>query len=90
MWLILKIQLIDVCEKLRTEFKILPQKYSIISKIENDENSIEKYEIIKDIKEANSIKDFFAIPTMDEIIKLESYSFDEMEDMLRQFNGLNF
>lgn len=89
-WDSLKIQLIDVWGRLKNDFKILPKKYSIWSKIDSDENSVEKFELIKDIKEENCIKDFFAIPTIDEIIKLESYSFDEMEDMLRQFNGLNF
>lgn len=89
-WDSIKIQLLDVCGRLKQEFKLLPEKYSIVSEIEKDENSVEKDEIIQDIKAAGTIKDFMAIPNADEIIKLESYSPDEMDDMLREFNGLNF
>jgi len=34
--------------------------------------------------------DFFAIPHADEIIKLDSYTAEEMSDMMREYNGLNF
>ena len=80
----------DVCAKLKQEFKLLPEKFSIISAMERDENSVEQNEIIGDIKTSGMINDFFAIPSADEIIQLESYSADEMADMMRQFNGLNF
>jgi hypothetical protein len=81
---------LDVCSKLKQEFKLLPEIYSIANEIEKDENDLDQYEIIQDIRENNTIKDTFAIPSADEIIKMESYTTEEMTDMIREFNGLNF
>lgn len=85
-----KIQLLDVCSKLKQEFKLLPEKYSIVHAMEKEENNFDQYEIIQNIRDNGTIKDIFAVPSADEIIKLDSYTAEEMSDMLREFNGLNF
>lgn len=69
---------------------MLPEKYSIISDIEKDENNFEQYEILMNIKNSDSIVDPLAIPSIEEIAKMESFTADEMADMMREYNGLNF
>lgn len=86
----MKIQLLDTCAKLRQDFKILHGKQSISTLETTPKDAYAEPEIMRDIKEAGTITDFFAIPTHKEIIQLDSYTYEEMNDMLRDFNGLNF
>jgi len=80
----------DVCAKLKNEFKLLPQKYSLVKEIDEGEINFEQFEIIENIKNKQSIEDPLAIPAVEEIAKMESYSADELADMMKEFNGLNF
>ena len=67
----------------------MPDKFSIFDKLDLDENDPDRYEIIKEIRDQGTIKNYLAIPTPEEIITLDSYTMDEMEVMMRSFNGLN-
>jgi hypothetical protein len=51
--------------------------------------NVDNVELIKDLKVYDTLEDYFNIPTVEEIVKLESYTLDEMDEMNKVFNGLN-
>ena len=74
---------------MRQDFNLIPEKFTLVHPLNTDENDPDQFEIIKDIRDNDTIKNYLAIPTPEEIMSLDSYTSDEMDGMLRKFNGLN-
>ena len=74
---------------MRQDFNLIPEKFTLVHPLNTNENDPDQFEIIKDIRDNNTINNYLAIPTPEEIMSLDSYTLDEMDEMLRKFNGLN-